>query len=247
LDLPLAGPALWLIDDQPWIAGRWFVTPQTTHIGVFKIESDKPALQMVLPSGPGFDCSYVGVARWPHNRHRFALSYYSGHVAPEDPSVTQWEHPQIYVADAVFNATYIAKWSVSDLDTKIKLSGATRPDPAQKALGWREVQSYDANSAEPGFTNVSQIINNRDGVIYLVADVQTGPCDRGHLLLGYDGPVRVWLNGQQVFEGPGTNPALPDKTSIPVPLQHGSNRVALALDTNSGKAWGIYGRIEVEG
>jgi hypothetical protein len=75
--------------------------------------------------------------------------------------------------------------------------------------------------------------------------VKSPRAQRGHLLLGYDGPVRVWLNGQQVFEGPGKNPAIADKTVLYANFKEGDNRLVIALDTNGGKAWGVFGRVEM--
>jgi hypothetical protein len=68
--------------------------------------------------------------------------------------------------------------------------------------------------------------------------------DRGVLHLGYDGPIRVWMNDRQIFEGKGANPAVADTTSLPVETRHGSNHLCIALDTNVGKAWGIMPRFE---
>ena len=61
--------------------------------------------------------------------------------------------------------------------------------------------------------------------------------------LGYDGPVRVWINDKMIFEGPGTNPAS-EKLALYADLKRGANRLTIALDTNGGQAWGITGRVE---
>ncbi|MCK6486754.1 MAG: family 20 glycosylhydrolase [Planctomycetes bacterium] len=63
-------------------------------------------------------------------------------------------------------------------------------------------------------------------------------------LLGYDGPVRVWLNGVEVFtDRSGANPALRDMAAIPLAPRSGANELAIALDADGGKAWGIYLRL----
>ncbi|MBU4286164.1 MAG: hypothetical protein KKD76_04585, partial [Verrucomicrobia bacterium] len=94
------------------------------------------------------------------------------------------------------------------------------------------------------FINVKDMIGKRTGLIYFVKDIEIGPCDEIRLLLGYDGPVKVWMNGVEVFEGKGTNPAKEDMTLLKVKTHHGRNRLAIALDTNGGKAWGIFARWE---
>jgi len=65
------------------------------------------------------------------------------------------------------------------------------------------------------------------------------------LLLGYDGPVKVWSDGKEVFCDPkGTNPAVPDENSISLDLTAGEHEVVLALDLNGDHAWGLYLRFE---
>jgi len=247
LDVALAGPCLWLVDDQVWFSGRWFLHPDVAHQGVFRLVNGKPDLRMVLPSGPEFDFSYMGVARHPLNSHRVFLSYYSNHAAPDDPHVCQWTHPAIYLVDAIFGGDPIPQWRVADVQPLPSggLREVTCPDPAQVALKWQTMLPAGAESPEPGFVDAHHRIAGRAGVVFFDSDIAVGPADRGALHLGYDGPVKVWINGREVFAGPGSNPAIADQTSVPVTFRHGNNRVTVALDTNGGKAWGIFGRYEV--
>ncbi len=240
LDVPLAGPALWLVGDDIWISGRWFLSPSVTHLGVFKVVKNKPELRLVLPSGPWADLSYMGVARHPLNARRFALSYYSGHVAGDDPLVHQSDHPDIYLADITFSGDYLREWQVSDV-----IEGeALRSARIDKAVGWRKANAYGEESPACGFVDATDRIAGRAGVIVFRRDLEVGPIDAAMLHLGFDGPVAVRLNGALVFEAAGTNPAVPDQASVPVRFRHGSNRLEIALDTNGGKACGIFARWE---
>jgi hypothetical protein len=66
-----------------------------------------------------------------------------------------------------------------------------------------------------------------------------------NLLLGYDGPVKVWCDGEQILHDPdGTNPAEIDATATPFKARRGRHELLIALGTNGGKAWGIYLRLE---
>lgn len=243
LDVPLCGPSIWWVGDALWIAGRWLPRPQVAHLAFFQIVNDAPQFEMVMPSGPLFDCSYMGVAPHPTERGRFFFSYYSNHVAPDDPSISQWHHPDIYLADVLFDAEYIKDWRVSDLQPAVPLQQAEYP-AAPDLKGWHREQCLPPDRIAAGFVSAKEIINRQAGLVYLVSDLEVGPCDGGTLFLGYDGPVRVWLNGQEVFSGSGTNPAVPDKTKLPVRFRHGRNRLAIALDTNGGRACGIFARYD---
>ncbi|MEI8243821.1 MAG: sialate O-acetylesterase, partial [bacterium] len=64
-------------------------------------------------------------------------------------------------------------------------------------------------------------------------------------LLGYDGPVKVWADGQRLFHDPqGTNPAVPHARAVKFSVARGAHDLLVALGTNSGKAWGIFLQLE---
>ncbi|MCM8816788.1 MAG: glycoside hydrolase [Candidatus Omnitrophica bacterium] len=255
LDIPLHGPCLWLVKDEIWISGRWFLHPDIAHVGVFKVVKNKPKLRLVLPSGPGTDLSYIGVAKDPENPVRFWFSYYSGHTATDDPYVDQFSHPDIYLVEAVFSSgkeDFILDWMVSDLQD-ITLEDARLPDQDDKGLNWKKWHGYsekDTKKGVPfsavGFVDASRVIKKRKGVIFFSTKVEPGPIDKARLYLGYDGPVVVWFNGKKVFSGHGTNPAIADQSSVVVKPVHGTNTITIALDTNNGRAEGIFCRIKPE-
>jgi len=250
LDIPLLGPCLWVVNDEIWISGRWFLHPDITHVGVFKIKDNKSELRLVLPSGPGFDISYMGATRDPENPSRFWFSYYSGHTAPQDPDIDQFSHPDIYLVEALFYSArnFICDWLISDVKD-ISLDQAKYCDSRDKNIVWRKISAYkDAESSASviGFVDAGKYTKGKKGVIYFTTDVDLGPIENAKMYLGYDGPVIVWLNGQQIFSGPGTNPAIVDKTKIPINARHGRNTITIALDTNGGKAEGIFCKIVSE-
>lgn len=250
IPVPLHGPNLWFVEDDLYIAGRWFVSPMIAHQAVFKLEAgDRPALQVVLPSGPQCDLGYMSATQWPTNRRRFSLAYYSNHNAPPDPHLDQWSHPDIYVAEVLFDAAFIRHWRVSDLvEAPRGLQDAACPDPDAPGLAWRPMTATPDDIDEwssPGLVDAHELIAGQPGLVYFVADLEVGPTEGGFLHLGYDGPVRAWVNGEQVFEGPGSNPAVADATTVRIATRHGANRLAIALDTHGGKAWGVMARYEV--
>ncbi len=255
LDIQLVGPCLWVVNDEIWISGRWFLQPDITHVGVFRIVKNKPVLRLVLPSGPGFDLSYMGVARDPENPSRFWFSYYSGHTAPEDPDIEQFNYPDIYLVEAMFSSDredFIRQWMVSDIK-EISLDQAEYCDANDKDIRWRKISAYqekDMKKGVPmsaiGFVDVGKFTKGKKGVIYFTTDIELGPMENAKMYIGYDGPVVVWFNGEKVFSGKGTNPAIADQTTVPINVRHGKNTITVALDTNDGKAEGIFCRIKPE-
>ena len=252
LNIPLSGPALWFAGDDIWISGRWFVNPDVAHVGIFKIVDSTPVLRLVLPSGPDFDCSYMGVAKREDNPARFSFSYYSGHEAPGDPRIGQFNHPDIYLVDAIFSLKdipFIQNWKVSRVQ-QCSLKNAVPPDPNDASYGWRDLSAYGERELKAGkvtlssvgFVDAGSIIQRTAGVIWFTTEIDVGPCSSGRLYLGYDGPVAVWVNKTKVFEGTGTNPAIADQNSVRVKFNHGANCIMICLDTNGGRAQGVFCR-----
>ena len=65
------------------------------------------------------------------------------------------------------------------------------------------------------------------------------------LCLGYDGPVKAWIDGKEVFHDPkGTNPAWEDRAKVPFDPAPGTHDVLVALGSNQCNAWGIFLRFE---
>lgn len=58
--------------------------------------------------------------------------------------------------------------------------------------------------------------------------------------IGYDGPIKVWVDGCAVFHDPhGINPAGTDKAKIPFKVKKGTHQILVGLDSSNGNAWGI--------
>jgi hypothetical protein len=64
------------------------------------------------------------------------------------------------------------------------------------------------------------------------------------LRLGYDGPVRMWIDSQLRYYDPaGANPAVADAAKVPFTAAVGKHEVIVALSSNRGQAWGIFLRV----
>ncbi|MCM8788268.1 MAG: hypothetical protein NC907_00585, partial [Candidatus Omnitrophica bacterium] len=137
---------------------------------------------------------------------------------------------------------YIQQWQVSELLDIANLDH-TNPEEALK-LAKRSIMCKSSGTSLAGFVDTREISNSQAGIIYLIAKVAFESDTRALLSLGYDGPVRVWVNGKEIFYGPGTNPAIRDQTKVFASVKKGNNLIAIALDTNGGKAWGIFCRIK---
>jgi len=101
-------------------------------------------------------------------------------------------------------------------------------------------------------TYISNFLNLHDdlekagsALVYYASNIHCAAAMKLNLLLGYDGPVKVWIDGKAVFYDPqGTNPAYPDAAKIPFKAVKGTHEILVALDSNGGNAWGIFMRFE---
>ena len=266
-DITLVGAAVWTAGDDVYIGGRWCFEPETgtqylerdhgsdnvAQIGIFRVEETRCVFQRVLPSGPWFDHSYLGIARHPLNSRRFAISFYSDAIAPSIGSVDQQHHPDIYWADTLFlrNAGFLRDgFMVSKrLPLPAGLSTVQCPDIKDTLMAFKELPAIPKTdfSGFPGqcdFLSLCDIIDGKSGVVYIVRDLPAEEGSNVRVHLGYDGPVKVWWNGAEVFSGPGVKPAIRDHTSLALESGSGVNRLTIALDTNGGTASGIFARWE---
>ncbi len=137
---------------------------------------------------------------------------------------------------------YVCQWESSVL-LDIPGLDSTNPDEAKKFTK-KKIVCHPSGTALAGFVDLREISRRQSGIIYLTADVYSESDSKSILSLGYDGPIRVWLNNQELFYGPGTNPAIRDQTKIYCNLKKGRNTITVAFDTNHGKAWGFFCRIK---
>ena len=85
----------------------------------------------------------------------------------------------------------------------------------------------------------------RDEVLYFACRFSCKEAMALALVLGYDGPVKAWVDGKLLMHDPdGSNPATPDKSKAQFRVAAGEHEIVVAESTNSGKAWGIYLRLQ---
>jgi len=93
-----------------------------------------------------------------------------------------------------------------------------------------------------------EILKSRgqQGVYYYGCRFECPERMRVRALLGYDGPVKVWADGREVFHDPeGTNPASAlDAEAALGALSAGQHELLIALGNNNGNAWGIFLRLQ---
>jgi sialate O-acetylesterase len=101
---------------------------------------------------------------------------------------------------------------------------------------------FDNNSWN--FCNLHPELSARepeDLLVYFSSRVHCEETMKVEVSIGYDGPVKVWFDGKEIYCDPdGINPAIIDDVKLPVTMSAGEHQVIIALGSNHGKAWGIF-------
>jgi hypothetical protein len=110
------------------------------------------------------------------------------------------------------------------------------PSIDDKSLGWKK-HHFEGD----WFGDRHLELNKADKhICYFVTDMICDEDMRGELLVGYDGPLKVWLDGKLIInDKAGINPCIHDKACKKISLKKNRHRVVVALHANGGKAWGI--------
>ena len=113
-------------------------------------------------------------------------------------------------------------------------------DPAVAGLAWRDFPCGWLN-LRPEIAAGPQV----EQLLWFVIPFRCAEPMRLSVSLGYDGPVRAWLDGAPLADDPrGVNPCVLGKRRRIADLSAGPHRLALALSTNGGRAWGAMAQFE---
>jgi hypothetical protein len=110
-----------------------------------------------------------------------------------------------------------------------------------------ELESYALREFDDDFASLHAELEATGGdrLVFLASSFR---CDESMALrvcLGYDGPVKLWLDGRELLYDPhGTNPAVKDRARPAFDATPGVHEIIVALGSNDGKAWGVYLRLE---
>lgn len=132
---------------------------------------------------------------------------------------------------------FVRTWRVSRvLPSAGKLNGLAYPRK-QKVLGLtrREFPGWFADLHHDRLWCASG-----DRLVYYAARIECPERMALELVLGYDGPVKLWIDSRERLHDPrGNNPAYPDKAFVRLTLTAGRHEIMIALGSNNGRAWGV--------
>ena len=98
-----------------------------------------------------------------------------------------------------------------------------------------------SEGGQRGFFDIRKIHEGKNGIVLIKFTTISKNNRKGKLVLGPDGPFKVWVNGRKIAVYPeATNPAIGGQYKIPVSWSRGKNIIHIAISSNNGNAWGLY-------
>jgi hypothetical protein len=187
-----------------------------------------------LPAFSQFSGMFFGVVRtdwygdreheWAEGPARFQRYTING-TAPWAPAPEAVKEPGPWVSVRDYDLTALIPWTapLSELDY-----------PRKHAFTPRVFSTAECHVHDDLFAGGQQ------GVVFFRVRFRCAEPMKLEIGLGYDGPVKAWLDRQAVFtDETGTNPAYPCKGRAPCDVRKGRHEIMVALSSNHGKAYGL--------
>jgi len=145
-----------------------------------------------------------------------------------------------------WHSSFICRWQISKILRKPEytLGGITK-QALNKIPVWKNIVA-DSGGATKSLVNLNTIFGDMNGIVIAKTKIKAPRTGTWDLKAGYDGGVRVFVDGKQVIDDPARkNPAVYDRTVVPVKLSKGTHWITVAQDTDGGQGWGFYLRFGI--
>jgi hypothetical protein len=121
-----------------------------------------------------------------------------------------------------------------------KLQNVKCPKTSDKFL------KFEKRKFHSSFYNLHDVLKTKtdDAMVFYAASFKCDEAMKLDIGFGYDGPVKMWIDGKQVYHDPnGINPMIIDQFKVPYNASKGTHEIIVAFCANFGKAWGIALRL----
>jgi sialate O-acetylesterase len=129
---------------------------------------------------------------------------------------------------------FVTTWRVHPpVETTAFIDEMKKPDLVS---GTAETKTYP-----DGFINEHKSWQGKSGHAFFETTVELDQARMIEVLMGYDGPFRIWINGRSFFcNAAGANPCLPDENGKQITLPAGRHEFLVGMDIAHGRTWGFF-------
>jgi len=141
---------------------------------------------------------------------------------------------------------YVIKWRASGIvATPTPLDQIACPEFNPATAPVKEYGLNGFSFGLEGFINEHPAWERKSGQAYFQAKLHLDEPMKLQVLMGYDGPFKLWLDEKSFFtDMDGINPCVPDKGKKVVELGRGTHDIRVGMDLDSGKSWGFFVRFQ---
>jgi len=134
-----------------------------------------------------------------------------------------------------FLLPFLVDWMTADVVTDAgPLSDAAAPE-------FGSLNAQPRTYPSQGFVNEHDRWVGQDGLGFFKGRIDLSEPMTLRFLMGYDGPFRLWLDGEPFFSDlAGVNPCLPDKAEKVAKLSKGVHDIRIGMDVLRGRSWGFF-------
>jgi len=135
---------------------------------------------------------------------------------------------------------FVARWKAHPpMESDRPLDALAKP-PAKLPAGKAKTYVDDIFNLD-GFVNEHNNWTGHVGLAFFTAKIKAPEAMKLEVLLGYDGPFRLWVDGKPVFTDMlGVNPCFADESSTRLSLTKGTHQFTVGMDIRHGQAWGFF-------
>lgn len=136
---------------------------------------------------------------------------------------------------------YIGSWKISEpyveegKNFMTLMDTVFPPEQNAKDVTWKPISS-DGNSAWQ--LDIARIISQKDTVVYLQVTVESQIEQEVQMQMGSTGPIKVWINGTEVFIKKTNRAIKPGEDKVKVNLKQGDN-IVLVKSATGNTGWAV--------
>jgi len=133
---------------------------------------------------------------------------------------------------------YVTTWKSSDV---LAPAAAPLESITLVSVACAPMETRDFRSFITGFVSGGERWRGKQGMVLMASRLELPEPMTLEFRMGYDGPFRLWVDGEVFFTDPGgTNPAVPDAKRKLLRLDKGIHDLHVLMDLNGGRAEGFF-------
>ncbi len=118
------------------------------------------------------------------------------------------------------------------------------PEKAGEDVAWK-ILNANAASERPWMLDLAQALGGDNCVAYAVTGIYSPRAQKAQLEIGADDGIKVFLNGEEIYQNNSAGPAVPGEEKVALQLREGRNQLMLKVIQHTA-GWEFCARLRAE-